>query len=809
MKSCDLTFVLLLERNTSTIIILSLFLCLIMFNSSHSAESPKINTILPMNSVAVSDDALATHFNPAGLGIGRGFNGYYLRDYHGESAGDDAIFLSGWQYGFGAELATTPDGIDFRRYTLSDGSRLGSVYLGTGYSWFSSENKDYDKLSLWHIGMRYHRRYFSMGAVFRNLRLSDFLVWRDSSHPKLFGEELPRVYDLGIAFRPGTSRFTFSVDARHQAGVKGLDFKYALEVQPIRGMLLRGILNENRNWELLFGINLGQVGFGTYNTFGEEKERQDGLGYLYFSQDIHPTYIQGRRVVETDLGDIKYVLKHAKTDESIVGAILKLRGVNYGIGQLQEIRDVIIDFKQSGKKVFCYASSCGTGNYLVASACDKIALHPSGEIRLIGIRIEATFYKGTLDKLGVRADLEHIGKYKSASEIATRESMSPAYREASESLLDELFEQLTHGIAEGRGFSVEEVKQKIDYGPYTATEALEAGLVDELVYDDEIEVLSQKLMGEKYPIIKAAAYQRIRKYDPEWRKPLPQIAVIYAEGSIISGESFSNPLTGDKMMGDKTVTEALKIARLNSSIKGIVLRIDSPGGFIRPSDSIWREVTLAKSQKPLIVSMGDVAASGGYYIAAPADVIIAEPGTITGSIGVISGKYSLKGLYDKIGVKKEILKRGRYADFYTDYGDYPREEQEIIQKQIKLMYDDFVHKVAQGRNMTYDEVDKIGRGRVWTGNQAKENGLVDKVGGLDLALKVAKERSGLQKEDKIQLIHMSPKSGILSKILDFGLVKAKFPFSELYPSIRTTKILELFSQDRMFMLMPYHVRLND
>lgn len=795
------------NKKLAVVIILSWLLCPIAFNPSHSAEDPKISTVLPMNSAAVSDDALATRFNPAGLGIERSFNGYYLRTYRGESARDDAIFLSAWRNGFSAEFATTPDGIDFRRYTLSDGSRLGSVYIGTGYSWFTSENEEYDKLSFWQIGMRYHRRYFSIGAVCGNLTFGELLFWRETSRPKISGKELPRVYDLGIAFRPGTSRLTLSVDARHQDGVKGFDFNYILEIQPIRGLLVRGALDGNKNFNFLFGLNFGQVGFGTYNTFDGIGRHQDGIGYLYFSQAAHPTYIRRKKIVEADLSEIESVLKSAKTDESIVGAILKLRGADYGIGRLQEVRDAILDFKKSGKKVLCYASSSGTGNYLVASACDKIVLHPSGEVRLIGIRAESTFYKGALDKLGVRADLEHIGKYKSASEPWTRESMSPAHREALDSLLDELFEQLTHAIAEGRGFSVAELKGKIDYGPYTATEALNAGLVDELAYDDEIEEISQKLMGGKYPILKATEYQRIQRYEYEWRKPPPKIALIYAEGMIVSGKSLKNPLTGSKMMGAKTITKAIKTARLDSSVKAIVLRIDSSGGFIQPSDSIWREVALAKAQKPLIVSMADVAASGGYYIAAPADVIVAEPGTITGSIGVISGKYSLKGLYDKIGIKKEILKRGKYADFYTDYGDYPKEEQAIIKKQIKLLYDDFVHKVAQGRNMTDAEVDKIGRGRVWTGSQAKAVGLVDRIGGLDLAISIAKERAGLKKEAEVQIIRL-PKPDIFSRLFDFKLVRAMLPSSEFQISTEARKILGLLPRHRIFMLMPYQIKIH-
>ena len=306
-------------------------------------------------------------------------------------------------------------------------------------------------------------------------------------------------------------------------------------------------------------------------------------------------------------------------------------------------------------------------------------------------------------------------------------------------------------------------------------------------------------------MVKAQAYQSPIEYENEWRDPPNKIAVIYAEGTIVTGESFSEPFTGSKTMGSNTISKAIKTAREDDSIKAIVLRIDSGGGLVLASDIIWRQMTLTKDRKPIIVSMGDVAASGGYYIAAPADVIIAEPGTITGSIGVISGKYSLKGLYNKLGIKKNIEKRGKHADFYSNYGDYPEEEKQIVKRQIKQIYDDFVSKVAHGRNMTYAKVDEIGRGRVWTGNQAKENGLVDKLGGLDLALGIAKERAGLKAGDEIRIVRF-PKPGLFSKYFNFSYVRGQSPLLELQNEI---KLFSNLAPNRIFLLMPYNIQAGD
>jgi len=761
-----------------------------------AADSPKVSIPLPSHSVAVSDDALATFFNPAGLGAGgRGFNLHYLRASESDFGVDDALFISAAKAGFGMEFATGEDGVDFNRYTLSSGSNIGpSLYWGTGYSWVNSEEDNYDKLTSWSLGLMLRRRYLSAGIIARNL-----------NRPRFHAEKLGRTYDFGVAIRPSTSRVTLSVDARKIEKIKGVDFNLAVEVRPLRWIALRGSVNDDTSFDIRFAINFRQFGLGMYNRFDENQEYQRTVGYMSLSQALHTTrHIRRRAFLDVQMSQIEKTLKVAKRDREIVGALVRIGGGRYGIGRLQEMRDAILDFKESGKKVVGYMTTCSTGNYLLASACDRIVLHPSGEVRLIGLRSEVAFYKGVLDKLGIRADLEHIGEYKSASDAFTREEMSESHRKVQNAILDDLYDQLTQSIADKRSWTQDDVKRLIDQGPFTAKQALAHGIIDQLAYRDELKSVANDLTGKDCRLVKANQYLGIIEYEHDWEVPLPKIAIIEAEGMMMTGDSFTDPFTGTKTMGSTTITRAIRNVRKDSSVKAVVLRIDSVGGLVIAADTIWRELIRLKGVKPLVVSMGDVAGSGGYYIAAPADVIVAEPGTITGSIGVISGKYSFKGLYDKIGLHKEILKRGKHADFYSDYGDYPAEEREIIQAQIKEIYEDFIGKVADGRGMTKEAVDEIGKGRIWTGKQAKEIGLVDELGGLSLALSIARKRAGLARK-KVQLIRLPRQGGweqwlevLNTARLSRSLTNWKFP-----------TLAEAVMEHRTFLVMPYNIQIND
>ena len=787
-----------------------------------AASPPKVRTHLPSSSTAMSDDALATFYNPSGLGVGRGLNLYYLRTYQSNWAGDDAFFLATPGAGFGMEFVTADADTDFTRYTFSSGHHLGNaLYWGTSYSWMNSDNKGYDAFRSLSIGLMYRRRYFSIGAMARDL-----------NRPKLLEEKIGRTYDLGLALRPGTWRTTLSIDMQKTQGVEDLAFQYALEVRPIRELMLRGTLNSDMSFDVRFGINIGNWGFGTDNAFDKNRDARTGVGYFHFSNAFKTKPIPRRRMfLDLPMRSLKEVLPIAKWDEDVAGILIRINGSDYGIAQLQEMSDAILDFRESGHVVICYLSNCSTGDYIVASTCDGILMHPAAEVRLIGLRTEHSFYKGALDMLGVRANLERIGKYKSSSEALTRREMSETNREIQNIILDDLYKQLVDAIAEGRGWTHENVKKRIDDGPYTARQALATELVDRLVYEDELLNVVTELTDTRTDLVTLSDYANSGLYMQDWQVPQPKVAIIEAKGLMLTGDSFIDPLLGTQVMGADTIARVIRKVRDDDDIKAVVLRIDSGGGLVVAADTIWRELVRLTEVKPLVVSMGDVAASGGYYIAAPADTIVAEPGTITGSIGVISGKYSFKGLYEKLGIHKEILKRGEHADFYTDYGDYPPSEQAIVQKQVQEIYEDFIKKVALGRNeLTVEDVDRLGQGRIWSGRQAKENGLVDQLGGLNFALAIARQHAGL--EDKSFEIVQFPKKTWLSQILGSlrfpfttlsraGLgnvdmenaeVATEFPLRSIaqYAGLSTTtKLLNIIRKQRCFLLMPYHISVGN
>jgi len=765
--------------------------------------------LVPSASAAVSDDAMATIFNPAGLGVERGTNGYYLHTFSGEAGGDNAFFISSLGLGFGAEYAN-PAQVGFTKYTLSDGTRVyGGLYLGSSYSWFSSADEDYDRLSSWDLGLLARPSSFlSIGLVARNL-----------NRPTFFESRTSRTYDLSFAFRPYTDRITFSVDARFREEGKIKDAKaiYALECEPIDGVIFRGSYNSDDNFDLRIGIGSAYLELGAYSQFDNDWNRGSGAAYTRLSSERYRTSVPtGRYFLELETEDLARervqdsLLRRAGEDEAIDGMILKLGLSGYSMGKLQEMRDAIMDFRASGKKAICYMEMAGNKEYYLAAACDRLVINPAGYLSLNGLRSEVTFYKGALDKLGIKADLYHIGKYKSASEMFTREGMSDAYRESLNSFLDDVSDQMVTGIAKGRGMSYAEMLKRIDEGPYTAKEAMKAALVDELVYTDQLGDIAEQEFGENTIKLSGKEYESYKYHYYAWSAK-PKLAVIYAAGMMAPGRSMFNDgspqaeATGSllpQIMGSETIAEAIKEAREDGSIKAIVLRIDSGGGSVFASDVIWREVMLAKDEKPVIVSMGGVAASGGYYIACPADVIVAEPGTMTGSIGVLAGKFSFRGLYDKLGITKEILKRGKNSDIFTIHRDFTDEQREIINRHIKEMYNDFVGKVAQGRDMAEEAVESFAQGRIWTGRQAKNNGLVDELGGLHLAVSLAKSRAGLESDESVDIVAFPKRIPLWNRFISGEVFFVPEPLNLMVLS-DVMKATEGLANEKLFFLMPY------
>ena len=459
-------------------------------------------------------------------------------------------------------------------------------------------------------------------------------------------------------------------------------------------------------------------------------------------------------------------LRKAKVDNRVTSVVIRPTTSGALWAKVQEVRNAIADFKTSDKPIIAFLEYGGDQAYYLASACDKVFLMPAASLDLTGLANYELFLRGTLDKIGAYPDALHIGDYKTAANTFTEHTMTPSHREMAQSLNTDLYEQLVRGLAEGRNKSEAEARKLIDHGPYLPEDAVRAGLVDDLAYEDEIDDKVQIGRGE----IRYLRQKDYRQVSPAMLglNKGQKIAVIYAVGLISSGESSNDSTQGD-VLGSDTIVRYLRRARADNSIKAIVLRIDSPGGSAVASDVIWREVLLTKDKKPVIASMSDVAASGGYYIAMPAHAIVAQPGTLTGSIGVVSIKFVIDGTLKKAGVNIESVSQGRYAEIFSPVRQFSPEERARMLQLMQATYDTFVEKAASGRNTTPEKIDAIAQGRVWTGLQAKQLGLVDELGGLDRALALAKQRANIAQDAEVELVVYPPKRSFYEILADpFG-----------------------------------------
>ena len=506
------------------------------------------------------------------------------------------------------------------------------------------------------------------------------------------------------------------------------------------------------------------------------------LGGTYTDTKVVSTF--GTSATKTLRGLFKK-LDALKTDDDLAGVIFKIEGVSLGWATLQEIRNRLNEFREAEKETIGYLESGGNAEYLLAATMDRVVLMPTGSLNLTGLRAEVLFYKGLLDKLDIEADMLAMGKYKSGVEPYTREGMSDEFRESMTALLDDLYAQLLNHIAENRdGISTEDASDLINRGPFTAKEAKQAKLVDALQYYDELvaTLKAETAEDEEVQVVKPGS-ERQRKVpdmnsfaglmqlfsilNPPQRAQATsenQIALIYASGAILPDiGSIFMPMS---VITPKTLKKAFEKARTDDSVRAVVLRVDSPGGSALASDLIWREVMLTQREKPVVVSMGNVAASGGYYIAMAAGTIVAQPSTLTGSIGVFGGKLNLKGLYNKAGLTKEIITHGQNATLYSDYGSFTPTERERVEKMMRTVYEDFVNKAAAGRSKSFEAIDEIAQGRVWTGRQAQELGLVDELGGLDDALSIAKKQAGFTEDDKVNLIVLPKQRPLFEQLIE-------------------------------------------
>jgi protease-4 len=469
------------------------------------------------------------------------------------------------------------------------------------------------------------------------------------------------------------------------------------------------------------------------------------------------------------LRDVLDALTRASEDRRVKGLIARVGAAPLGMAQVQELRDAIRRFREHKKFAVAFAETFGEfgpgGNaYYLATAFDEIWLQPSGDVGLTGVLAEAFFLRGTLDKLGITPRLDHRYEYKNAMNIFTERKFTPAHREATERVVKSFASQMLRGIAEGRRMSEEQVRALVDRGPLLGPEALNAKLVDGLAYREQVYDKVKERAGKGAKVIPLMEYlQRAGRPHTRGRT----IALIYGVGGVQRGKSGFDPVFGELVMGSDTVASAFRQAIEDKEVRAILFRIDSPGGSYVASDTIWQETVRArKAGKPVIASMGNVAGSGGYFVAMAADKIVAQPGTITGSIGVLGGKMLTTGFWQKLGITWDEVHEGANATFWTGTSDYTPAQWARFQAWLDRIYDDFTSKVAEGRRLPKQRVLEIAKGRIWTGEDAKALGLVDELGGFDVALRLAKQAAGIPEKEEVRLKLFPPRKSLLEVIME-------------------------------------------
>jgi protease-4 len=495
------------------------------------------------------------------------------------------------------------------------------------------------------------------------------------------------------------------------------------------------------------------------------------------------------------LHDIWLNFQRAKADSKIKGIILRLGSLGCDWAKTNELRNLVMDFRQSGKKVFAYIQETldFDKEYYLATACDRIILHPLGSLFINGIGGQIPFLKGTLDKLGIEVEVERVEEFKTAYNMFTEDGFTEHHREMMDSIYRSLFSQYIRTISQARGKDIKSMQDIIGQGVFHAEKAKELSLIDDLLYEDELEEL---LKDGRKTVHRIGHGQYLKsRAAPSGLNRGKKIALIYGVGPIHTGESIQG-----QSMGSSTVARWFRNARRDNSIAAVVFRVDSPGGSAVGSDIIDREVVLTKRQKPVIVSMSDMAGSGGYWISMDAHNIVAHPQTLTGSIGVIFGKFNFVKLYDKLGVSAEKLTLGQRADMFSTFRRLTPDERLLMKEQILWSYNHFITKVASGRQLAKDDVDEIGRGRVWTGSQAKEVGLIDELGGLPEALKLAKEKAGIPEGASVRLVVWPKKTSLWKSF--FGKFQPKLNLSSDRILEKWIKTLQVLKKERILALMP-------
>ncbi|MCK4352086.1 signal peptide peptidase SppA [candidate division WOR-3 bacterium] len=689
------------------------------------------------NSVSTSKRAISLFTNPAGLGINPGSEVVCFFDTVTQ------IGLSSGNLGFGAIFGKERK----PNYIIGNSFNIGESFW-LGYNYKFGESKKHE-----------------LGGIFRPSKfISLGLCSSIETTPNLRG---------GLALNPGTDRITVFGDIFYKCREGTIrDYLYGIGIEPLDGIILSFKGNKANNFNFGLEISLGNLKIGantdkdfnklrartivsheTYPTFMPKPEKlaEFTIKGSYPEMKEESKYFGLQTEKEPTFYNLLNNLESVKNKEDVKAVFINFKPSRFGIAQAEELRQELLKLKKAGKKIIVFSNGYGFGSYYLASVADYIILTPLGDVVIPGISVKMPYIKGALEKLGIETDIERVGKYKSATELFEREDMSKESKEQIGAYLDDIWKPMVTEMAKSRKIEIAKFEDFINKGVFfNSDDALDSGLVDTLAYWDELDDLFNKLFGKikREPVASLLSKKEISR---AFKEEKPKIALFIAEGSIVTGESGYDPtpFIGGKYMGSETVSKLLNQIRKDKSIKALVFRVNSGGGSALASEIIAQAVKRVAKEKPVIVSMSNVAGSGGYYISCFGNKILADRFTLTGSIGVLGLNLIIKGLYDKFGLSWDQVKRGEHADYFSDLRHLTKEEREKFKKEIEWYYDKFISRVAKGRKLTKAYVDSIGQGRIWSGTKAKEIGLIDEVGGLLKAIDIAKLEAGIKKEAKV------------------------------------------------------------
>lgn len=768
---------------------------------------PTQGIALPATALAGEHDGRALSANPAGLHFLSGPEALLVFNYSDPDTADaggtgGGLFIAGPAGGTWLPRLGIGVGLEFLRPSRS---RLlpdpgTPVRASLAASWALSRD--------FALGLSWHHFFddgpvdgldvWDLGASTRiGNRLAVAAVVRDLNSPRVQGVLVQRRYEGELAIRPtGTDRLDLGIGGRIgevRGNVdgwvrgtlrlsRGLYAQAAVESRELSIQTTSGAqvtTSEGRDLRAMLGIEISLGGFGvtSYGTaFRDDRGSNRAMGgglVLRSSLVAIPSLVDPRDHIErVELGgslegfqlvSLVARLRSIGRDDSARAVALVFEDLSAGWGALREVRGELALLRKAGKKLYAFMVSGDTRDYYLASVADRVYLDPAGSLSLIGLSATSLYWRGALDLVGVTPEFEKIAEFKSAPEQYTRAGPSAPAVQMRGELLDGIWSNVVTEIASSRGLRAQDVQAIVDQGPYSAGDlASDRRLIDAVATPERAAALIASDLGTLYPVRRPPLER-----PASWLRP--KIAVIHLQGDIVDGTSQELPLLGRKMSGGETISAAIVAARLDDEIGAIILRIDSPGGSALASEQIAREVFATRGVKPILCSMSNVAASGGYFAAAGCDLIFAQPTTVTGSIGIFFGKFDLSGLMARVGVSADVVLRGKHSDLGTVFRPYRPEERELLHAKIRYMYGRFVGAVAEGRGQTRAQIDSIGRGRVWTGLRAKEVGLVDRMGGVGDAIDEARRRMGMAADERVDLLQLPRvETSVLSRLSKLG-----------------------------------------